>query len=162
MPDLRREMSTLKTWTLRHWMAAASVSIATAVAVAIPTAIIPTPFFTRSMSVTWWSYPVVIATGVLAGLLAGSYVRSTSTGIVDQLEPGPTRMGFIGGLLTFFAVGCPVCNKIVVIAIGASGAMTWFAPVQPALAIASLVFMVVAVRTRLLNQYRCTLPRVAA
>ena len=42
------------------------------------------------------------------------------------------------------AVGCPVCNKLVLLALGASGAVSWFAPIQPFLAIASVVLMAVA------------------
>ncbi|MHB1163995.1 MAG: hypothetical protein ACYC3K_02020 [Candidatus Nanopelagicales bacterium] len=34
------------------------------------------------------------------------------------------------------AVGCPACNKPVPVALGASGAMAWFAPFQPVLVVA--------------------------
>ena len=47
----------------------------------------------------------------------------------------------VGGLVSFFAVGCPVCNKLVLLALGASGAVSWFAPVQPVLAVASVALM---------------------
>lgn len=30
-----------------------------------------------------------------------------------------------------FAVGCPICHKLVVAALGISGALTYVAPVQP-------------------------------
>lgn len=43
-----------------------------------------------------------------------------------------------GGLLSYFAIGCPVCNKLVVLALGSSGAISWFAPLQPLLAVASV------------------------
>ena len=39
--------------------------------VAIPTAVIPTPIFGREVGVTWWSYPVVVASAVLALDAAG-------------------------------------------------------------------------------------------
>ena len=58
--------------------------------------------------------------------------------------------------MAYFAVGCPVCNKLVLIALGTSGAMSWFAPVQPFLAAASVVLMAVALRIRLKNQVSCT------
>jgi hypothetical protein len=51
-----------------------------------------------------------------------------------------------------------VCNKLVLIALGASGAMTWFAPVQPFLAVASVVLMAAALRIRLKNQVSCSVP----
>ncbi len=37
-----------------------------------------------------------------------------------------------------FAIGCPVCNKLVVLALGFSGALAYFEPIQPALALAGL------------------------
>ena len=51
----------------------------------------------------------------------------------------------MGGALTFFAVGCPVCNKLVVLALGFSGALTYFAPLQPALGIAALAYAVAVI-----------------
>ena len=53
----------------------------------------------------------------------------------------PTRRGGIAGLLSFFAVGCPVCNKLVIVALGTTGTLQWFEPVQPMLAVASIVLL---------------------
>lgn len=53
------------------------------------------------------------------------------------------------GLATVLAVGCPVCNKLVVALLGASGALSWFAPIQPALGALSGILLLVALRQRL-------------
>jgi hypothetical protein len=42
-----------------------------------------------------------------------------------------------------------VCNKLVVIALGTVGARQWFEPIQPLLALVSIVLMAIALRTRL-------------
>jgi hypothetical protein len=60
-------------------------------------------------------------------------------------------------MVSFFAVGCPVCNKLVLLALGASGAVTWFAPLQPFLALVSIGLLVVALRVRIRNQYSCAI-----
>ena len=52
----------------------------------------------------------------------------------------------IGGLATFFAVGCPVCNKLVLLALGTSGALNMFAPIQPIIGVGSLVILAATVR----------------
>jgi hypothetical protein len=44
-----------------------------------------------------------------------------------------------------FAVGCPICNKIVVGLLGVSGALGVWAPLQPALAVVSLAVLAAAV-----------------
>ncbi len=69
------------------------------------------------------------------------------------------KLGIAGGALAWFAVGCPVCNKIALLALGYSGAITWFAPVQPFLAVLALALTVVAVVYRLSGQIECPLPQ---
>jgi hypothetical protein len=143
----------LRTWSSRRWLVAILGGIATAVLVAVPTAVIPNPVFGRAIDVTWWSYPVVVLTGILGGLLVATYVR-------EDADPGQdtdraSRLGVAGGLVSFFAVGCPVCNKLVLLALGASGAVTWFAPLQPFLAVLSIALMAVALRIRLRNEASC-------
>lgn len=142
-------------------------SLATAVLIGIPTAVIPNPVFGRPVDVTWWSYPVLVVTAVLGGLLIATYVRQPELAagdgaarhqfgdtIDDELDrPGAT--GSFGGLLSFFAVGCPTCNKLVVVAVGSTGALDWFAPAQPVLAAVSIVLLSWALRARLRNETSC-------
>jgi len=128
-------------------------AVGTALLVGLPTDVIPNPVFGRPVPVTWWSYPTLVVTAVLGGLLLSTYVRTGT--LEDAAIDRPGRMGGVGGLLSFFAVGCPVCNKIVLVALGSSGAMSVFAPLQPLLAIASLIVMGVALRVRLSNTLSC-------
>jgi len=106
--------------------------------------------------VTWWSYPTLAITAVLGGLLAATYVRDSSApGAPTEEIDAPTRNGGIAGLLSFFAVGCPVCNKLVIVALGATGARQWFEPVQPLLAVGSVVMLAWALRARLRSSGSC-------
>lgn len=142
-------------WTARHWATAAVASLVVTLAVGIPTDVIPNPVFGRPVDVTWWSYPVLVATAVLGGLLAATYVRSPVDAPVDDELDRPGKAGGLGGLLSFFAVGCPTCNKLIVLAIGTTGALEWFAPAQPLLAAASIVLLAWALRTRLRFSNSC-------
>ncbi len=150
----------LRMWSARRWRVALLGGIATAVLVALPTAVIPNPVFGRAVEVTWWSYPVVVLTGILGGLLLATYVKEpwmeTETPAEQTEDKKASKLGIAGAFVAYFAVGCPVCNKLVLLALGASGAMTWFAPVQPFLAIASVILMAVALRIRLKNQVTCS------
>jgi len=148
-------------WPRRRWLIAAASGLVIAVLVALPTAVIPNPFFGRAVAVTWWSYPVVLTTGVLAGLLVATYVRDPAVGREAEPEEDldrPSTLGIAGTLVSLFAVGCPVCNKLVLVALGATGAVTWFAPIQPFLALVSVALMVVALRMRLRNERSCRVP----
>lgn len=169
-------VSVLAAWSPRRWAVAGISGLIIAVLVALPTAVIPNPVFGRAIDVTWWSYPVVVLTGILGGLLVVTYVREPSvehTGtrvpegsdrtlpdaVGDEMAKDPAgRLGAAGALVSFFAVGCPVCNKLVLLALGASGAVTWFGPIQPVLAVVSLVMMTVALRLRLRGEVSCRVP----
>ena len=70
-------------------------------------------------------------------------------------EAKGSKLGIAGGVLAWFAVGCPVCNKLALIALGYSGAITWFAPIQPYMAIVALVLTGVALVIRLAGQIAC-------
>jgi hypothetical protein len=145
----------LRTWTARRWLTAAVAAVVTAVVVGVPTDVIPNPVFGRPVPVTWWSPPVLVLTAVLGGLLVATYVRDPATG---PRADRPARAGGLGGALAFFAVGCPVCNKVVVIALGTTGALRWFEPIQPVLAVVSLGLLAVALRSRLRGQLACPVP----
>jgi hypothetical protein len=165
--DVARPPSTaleaLRRWTPRQLLLAAGAAVAIALAIGLPTDVIPNPVFGRPVPVTWWSYPTLALTALLGGLLAGTYVRRTADAeaFVDGSDTGeidaPTRRGGVAGLLSFFAVGCPVCNKLVIVALGTTGARQWFEPVQPLLAVASIVLLAWALRARLRSADSCRL-----
>ena len=131
-----------------QWVVVLGGSVVTAVVTGIPTDIIPTPLFRRMTPVLWWNYPVWAATAMLAGLVLATYVRRAPT--------GASRGGLVGGgVFSFFAVGCPICNKLVVVLIGVSGALSYFAPLQPYLAAIGLGLMATTVVLRLRVQDAC-------
>lgn len=143
-------------WSARQWMTALVAAVLVTLAVGLPTDVIPNPVFGRPVDVTWWSYPVLVVTAVLGGLLAATYVREpdASNAVEDEIDR-PGRAGGLGGLLSFFAIGCPTCNKLVIVAIGSTGALDWFAPAQPVLAILSIALLGWALRVRLDNDVAC-------
>jgi hypothetical protein len=152
---------TLTGWSLRRVWVAIGASVVVALLIGLPTDVIPNPVFGRPVPVTWWSYPTLVVTAVLGGLLAATYVRDPdptggdpSPAVDDEIDV-PTRTGGIGGLLSFFAVGCPVCNKLVIVALGTTGARQWFEPVQPLLAVASIGLLWWALRARLRSATAC-------
>lgn len=140
------------TWPLRRWIVAFSTAGLTALVIGIPTAVLPTPFFGRAVAVTSWSVPVLLATSMLTGLLVATYIRTEET-IPDERS---LKVGGVGGFFTFIAVGCPVCNKIALLALGSTGAVRFFAPVQPYIATVGIALLFYAVRKRVLNESQCS------
>ncbi len=154
---LARSVAGLRTWPARRWLVALATSVGMVVLVAVPTDLIPNPLFGRDVPPTWWAWPSLVVSSVLAGLLAATYVASPVEAGSQQAER-PTRRGLAGGVLTFFAVGCPVCNKLVLLALGYAGAMTWFQPVQPFLQVLAVALLAVALAQRLRGELACPVP----
>lgn len=148
----------MRMWTMRQWGAAGVGTAASLVLLGIPAVLIPNGLFSREIEPTWWSYPVWAATALLFGLLLATYARPAPERRQDSA--GPRGLG--GGILAWLAIGCPVCNKLVLLTVGTSGALTWFAPLQPLLAVAGLVLLVVALRTRLRTAASCPVPEPEA
>lgn len=151
LPSVLREISM---WPVRRWVTAVCTAVVVVVVTAIPTAMIPTPFFARDIPVTTWAWPVLIVTSVLVGMVTATYVARN--GSVGSRDNGST-FGMLGTVATFFAVGCPVCNKLVLLALGYTGAMKFFAPVQPVLAVLAVVVLVWALITRVRGENACQL-----
>lgn len=137
-------------WTWRRGLVAVTATAITAVVIGVPTGVIETSFYTRMTPVVWWNYPVWVITAVLSGLIAATYVRA------DVLsEAAATGRVGVGGVLSAFAVGCPICNKLVVAAIGVTGALNWWAPIQPLLGAGSIGLLILALRLRVRGERLC-------
>lgn len=155
-------LQVLFTWSWRRWVVAAVVGGATFLLLGLPTAVISNPVFGRTIAPTDWAMPVLAATSVLTGMLAATYVRNTGRAPlpaavdVPDAERRSARGGAIGGALAYLAIGCPVCNKIALIALGSTGAIQFFAPVQPYLAAAGVLVLAWALIRRLRGELTCS------
>lgn len=141
-------------WPMRRWLVAALAAAASALAIGIPTGVVPTAFYTRMTPIVWWDYPIWALSALALGLIAATYVRA---GGLDR-DGGGRALG--GGVLSTFAVGCPICNKIVVALLGVGGALDYWAPLQPFLGLASLALLLATLTLRLRGERSCRVPRV--
>jgi hypothetical protein len=148
----------LRAWPGRRWLWAGGGAASAVVVVGLPTVLIPNSVFARAVPVTWWAWPVLLVTAALAGLLGATYVRDPGT---TGATPS-SRAGLVGGLLSYLAVGCPVCNKVALLALGYSGALRWFAPAQPWLAVAGVGLLAYAFHRRLRGEVACAVSSPAA
>ncbi|MEE8369849.1 MAG: hypothetical protein V3S00_03650 [Dehalococcoidia bacterium] len=128
------EMSAaLRLFGPRGWLVAAAGTVAALILIGVPTAIIDSPFFVRMIPIRTQDYAIWVATAVLAGLIAGTFALPTPAGSEGK--------ALSGGFLSYLAVGCPICNKFVVLLLGTSGALTFFAPAQLFIGLASLALL---------------------
>jgi len=150
--QLGAAVMSMQTWPLRRWLVAVAVAVLAALAIGVPTGVVQTPFYTRMTPVTWWDYPVWAVSAVLVGLMAATYVRAG-----EPRRALPDRSGRTLGatLLSTFAVGCPICNKLVVGLIGVSGALSYWAPLQPVLGVLSIALLAAGLLVRLRGAAAC-------
>ena len=120
-----------------------------AVAVGVPSALVDNPIFVRMTPVPWWSYAVWALTAVVSGVLVATYVARPAA------SSAPGRAGILANVGSVLAVGCPVCNKLVVAAIGVSGALNVWAPIQPLIAAGSVALLGWALWRRLTTLRSC-------
>ena len=116
-------------------------------------AIIPNPVFGRQVPPEQFAIVIWLVSAPLMGLLGATYSAPAPSGPVTEpvsLPAGPaavmagrdgTAIGTVASFGAFLAIGCPVCNKIALVLLGASGAMTIFAPLQPVIGAASLALL---------------------
>jgi hypothetical protein len=144
------------------WSAAAGVL--GLVAFGLVSAIIPNPVFGRQIAPEPFAIVVWLVSGLLMGLLAGTYLAPTPevptaipapTGAVALAsDPGAAArstsvLGYAGGLAAFLAIGCPVCNKVALVMLGTSGALSIWAPLQPLVGLASVGLLAASLAWRL-------------
>lgn len=154
MNDIHQCIASLRQWPKIRWAVTATASLITFLIIGIPTDIVPNPIFGREVAVTSWSLSVLIASSLLSGLLLATYVATAQDTSVDK----SFKVGSFGTFLAYFAVGCPVCNKLALIALGYTGALQYFAPIQPYLAALSIGLLIYAFRKRVLNEGSCRIP----
>ncbi len=145
------DVSMLLSWPARRWVVALVAAAAYAAVAGLATDVIANPVATRMVAPTWWSYPVLALTAALGGLITAGYVRSPA-------RPAGQGRAAGGGVLSVLAIGCPACNKVVVLALGTSGALNIWAPVQPLIGIASIALLAWALHIRLAGEASCPIP----
>ena len=134
-----------------------------AVLIAVPADLIDTPIFGRPVEVRWIDYVILAVTSALIGLIFAIRPQPAEPAMSEELAVTVDRQGtrtVWGGFVSFLAVGCPVCNQAVVALVGVSGAMSWWAPVQPVIGLLAVGLLLYTLRKRL-NTYKlsaCPVP----
>ena len=143
--------------SVRYLAAALVAAVLVAVALAIPTDIIDNPWFTRMIPMTTSQWLFWIGTSLLIGALLATYALGT------KVQTGKGS-GLGAGVLGYLAVGCPICNKLVIALLGVSGALNYFGPIQPILGAGAMLLAGagLALRVRALRATACPVRAVPA
>ncbi len=135
-------------------------AIVAGLAYGLVTAIIPNPVFGRSVAPEPFAIWTWLVSAPLMGLVLATYTapRPSSRIVMltaltpveeERVERRSSTVGSLASFGTFLAIGCPLCNKVALLLLGASGAMSVWAPIQPWVAVASLAMLTATVVWRL-------------
>lgn len=135
----------------------------------VTAAIIPNPIFGRGTPPEPFAIAVWLASAPLMGIVMATYFAPAPTMLAVPLKPSVRRdgttLGTLGGFAAFLAIGCPTCNKIALVLLGASGATSIFGPIQPVIGAVSLALLAGTLVWRLRLRARgggCAVPRSRA
>ena len=149
-------LSALRALPSSTYVRAVPYALMAAVVIGVPSDLIDTPFFGRPVETRPIDYVIWAITSALIGLVFAIRLPAIHA---DEQERNDVRTVW-GGFASFLAVGCPVCNQVVVALLGTGGALSWWAPVQPFVGVAAIGLVLWALRTRLATYQlvACPLP----
>lgn len=139
----------VRTLGRRFWLATAGGTLLAAVALGVPSAVVPNPFFTRMTPTEPFNVLVLVLSVPLAGLLLATYIAKGGAVARDIHADAGSGRATLGSVAAYLAIGCPLCNKIVVAALGVSGAVNVFGPAQPFIGAASVALLAATLAWRL-------------
>ena len=136
-------ISGLSALSPRTWLRAIPIGVLAAIMIAIPSDLIDNRLFGRPVPPRAIDYVILTITAGLIGLILA--IRAPESAATETQE----RRMLGSSFLSFLAVGCPVCNQAVVALVGTSGALSWWAPVQPVVGLVAVALLVWTLRQRL-------------
>lgn len=147
----------MRRWPPKRWAAAIAIAALLAILIGIPTGVVSNPLYHRMTPTTWWDYPVWAISALLGGLTAATYLRREQPEIEIQARR-VSRRSLGATVFAGLAVGCPICNKAVVALVGISGALNYWAPLQPLIGILSVGLLAAGLIIRLRGEIVCRTP----
>jgi len=109
----------------------------------IVTVLIPNSFFVRMTPITSLDYIFLLSSSLPLGAYTGVHYYKKNN--VQKCNVAVAT----GGIGSFLAFACPVCNKLLVFLFGATALMTYFEPYRPVLGVVSNGLLVGALWWRL-------------
>ena len=144
--------------TRRYLFAFVPSTLLIAITTGIPTDVLPNPWFTRMTPVRTVDLVLWPLTSIVLGALLATFALTLG----DERRRAVSHSTG-GGILSVFAIGCPICNKLVVAVLGLSGALTYFEPVQPLIGVSAIALGLYGLRRRVSALAKgCGVPAPAA
>ena len=116
---------------LKYWITGLIVSITFFVVFGSVTALIPNSFFIRMIPTTNLDLMFLVSSSLFLGAYVGVHHYKKKN--MKQCNTVATT----GGIGSFLAFACPICNKLLLLLFGATALMTYLEPYRPVLGFVS-------------------------
>ena len=148
----RVTVAPLRYWPRERWTTAAGVGAVAFVLIGEVGQTLPPASVGRMYPVLWWNWVTLVASAVLLGLIAATFLGS-----VRQRVLGGTGGG-AAGIVAAVAMACPVCSPLAIPLLGAGGVLAFLAPDRGWIALAALLVLGVTLLMRLRAEVSCPVP----
>lgn len=144
----------MRNWPARRWIATIAVAMGVAVALGVPTGLVPNPVFPLTQTPPAWSRPSLAAISLLSGALIATYLTSP---VGSSGRDARRRAGLTAAAGVYVTV-CPTCTLLAATALGTGGVVAWLQPAQPVLALGAIGLLAFALGRRIRTEGRCRVP----
>ena len=124
---------------IKYALIAVLLSLVFFVLLGIPTALIPSPFFSRMIASTIVDYALL----ALVAALAGSYISYSL--YIKSVQDNNGDYAAVGGTLAaVFSFSCPICNILLVVLFGSTALLVFFEPYRHYLSLLTIALFAIA------------------
>jgi hypothetical protein len=142
---------------VKYTLIGLGVSLAALLVFGIPTSLIPNPIFSRMIPSLPLDYVFLIITSLLVGAYAALHFYGKQAAPFKKAEKATAYSGLLGSIVAF---GCPLCNKVFVMALGSSTILNYIEPYRPIIGTvgAAAMGLAVFVKGKTVRDGACLLP----
>jgi len=145
----------LRLYSKRQWALVAVVAVAAFVAIGSVGETLPWSSAGRVFAVQWWNWATLIASSVLLGLIAATFVTAGSRGGATRGAGSATGSG-LAGTVAAIAMACPVCSPLAIPLLGVGGTFAFLRGDRGWLALASVLILGLTLLLRLRASTGCS------
>jgi hypothetical protein len=139
----RATLAQLRSFSPRQWRVAAVVSVAALIAIGTVGQTLPWASPGRVYKIEWWNWATLIASSLLGGLIAATFLTPAGRRVRAAAGSGLTGTG------AAIVMACPVCSPLAIPLLGAGGVLAFFRGDRGWLALASVLILGVTLLMRL-------------
>ncbi len=145
-------LTQIRLWSRPQWRMTVGVFVLAFIVIGAIGQTLPGTSADRTYPVEWWNYMTLVASSVLIGLIAGTFVGQrvrTSSNVGGAAGTG------VGGATAALVMACPVCSPLAIPLLGTGGVLAFLVPERGLIAMVSVALLAITLVLRLRTASSC-------